>query len=92
MQEDFKEWFKDLLNLEIPAWTIPPFDVEVESACLDTFLKEEFINMTFNLKAKSMYTLKEIRWTKKAVVKYPKHYVTAETTLLAFLSLYMVES
>ena len=35
-------------------------DVEVESANLDTFLKEEFIEMSFNLKTKSMYTFKGI--------------------------------
>ena len=29
--------------MEIPEWIIPPFDVEVESPNLDTFLKEEFI-------------------------------------------------
>ena len=35
-------------------------DIEVESANLDTFLKEEFDEMTFDLKAKFMYTFKEI--------------------------------
>ena len=35
-------------------------DVEVESANLDTFLKVEIIEMTFNLEAKSMYTFKGI--------------------------------
>ena len=33
--------------------------VEVESAHLDTFLKIELIEMTFNLEAKSIYTFKE---------------------------------
>ena len=35
MKEDFKAWFKYLLNMEIPEWIISPFDVEVESANLD---------------------------------------------------------
>ena len=32
----------------------------VESANLDTFLNEEFIEMTFDLEAKSMYTFRRI--------------------------------
>ena len=44
MQEGFRARFKDLLNIEIPEWIIRPFDVEVESTNLDTFLKEDFIN------------------------------------------------
>ena len=35
-------------------------NVEVESANLDTFLKEEFIEMIFNLEMKSMHTFKRI--------------------------------
>ena len=34
--------------------------VEVESGNLVTFLKEEFIEMTFDLKVKFMYTFKGI--------------------------------
>ena len=55
MPEKFKAWFKDLLNMEIPEWIISPFDVPAESTNLDTFFKE-FIKMTFNLEAKSIYT------------------------------------
>ena len=54
MEEDFKAQFMDLLNIEIPEWIISPFDIEVESANLDTFLKE-FIEMPFNLEVNSMY-------------------------------------
>ena len=53
-QKGFKALFKDLLNMKIPKWIISPFDVEVESSNFDIFLKEEFIEMTFNLKVKSM--------------------------------------
>ena len=60
LQEDFKVWFKDLLNIEIPEWIISSFDVEVESANLDIFLYEEFTEMTFDLEAKSLYTFKTI--------------------------------
>ena len=52
MQEDFKTEFKDILNMEIPEM-ISPFDAEVESENLDSFLKE-FTEMTFNLETKSM--------------------------------------
>ena len=38
LQEDFINQFKDIINLEIPKWIICLFDVEVESANLDTFL------------------------------------------------------
>ena len=54
--KDFKARFKDQ-NKEIPERIIFPFHIEVESANLDTFLKE-FIELTFNLEAKSMPTLK----------------------------------
>ena len=37
---------------------ISPFDVEVESSNLDTFLKEEFTEMTFNFGTKSMFKFK----------------------------------
>ena len=49
LHENFKDWFNDLLNMEIPEWIIYSFDVEEESANLETFLKEEFIEMTFDL-------------------------------------------
>ena len=35
-------------------------DVKVKMANLENFLKEEFIDMTFDLKAKSMYIFKGI--------------------------------
>ena len=60
LKDDFKAQFKDLLNTEIPEWIIFPFLVELENANSVTFLKEELIEMTFNLKAKSMYTCKGI--------------------------------
>ena len=62
LQEDSKVWYKDLLNMEIPEWIISRFDVKVKSANLDTILKEEFNEMIFNLKVKSVYTFKEIEY------------------------------
>ena len=56
LQEDFKTWFKDLLNMEIPEWIIFLFGVEAESAYLDTSFKEEFTEKSFNLEVKTMYT------------------------------------
>ena len=53
LQEDFKAWFKDLLNMEIPEWIISLLDVEVKSANLYNFLNE-FIQMTFDLESKCM--------------------------------------
>ena len=50
LQANFKALFKELLNMEIPEWIISPFNVEVESANLDILLKEEFIEVTFDLK------------------------------------------
>ena len=35
-------------------------NVEIESANLDTFIKKEFIEMTFNLEVKSINTFKGI--------------------------------
>ena len=48
--------------MKIPEWIISPFDVEVESANLKTFLKEKIIEMTSDLEEKSMYTFKGIRY------------------------------
>ena len=59
-KEDFKAQFKDLLNMEISEYIISLFDVEVKSANLDIFLKEEFIEMTFDPEVKSMYTYEGI--------------------------------
>ncbi len=47
--------------MTIPKWIISPFDIEVESANLDTFLKE-FIEKIFNLELKSIYTFKGIEY------------------------------
>ena len=58
-QEDFKAWFKDLLNLNIPKWIVSPFGVELESINWKTFLKE-FIETTFDIEAKAIYTFKGI--------------------------------
>ena len=60
LREGFKDRFKDLLTMEISEWIISSFDVEVGSANLDPFLQEEFIEITFDLKAKSIYTLVEV--------------------------------
>ena len=46
--------------MEIHELIISPLDVKVESANVDTFLKEEFIEMTFDHKEKFFYTFKEI--------------------------------
>ena len=43
-QENFKTWFKDLLNMEIPEWIISTFDIEMENANLDIFLKECWVS------------------------------------------------
>ena len=80
MLEDIKAWFKDLLNMEIPEWIISPFDVEVENANWNTFLNKEFIEVTFDLKAKE---LDITGWTKKNE-KYPKLCETVELILFAF--------
>ena len=69
-QEYFKVKFKDLLNMEIPEWIISPFDVEVEKANLDTFLSEEFIEMTFDLRAKSKHIFKRIGYSQINKKKY----------------------
>ena len=95
MQEDFKVPFKDLLNMEILERIISSFDAEVRRANLDTFLNEEFIEMTFDHEVKSMYTFKEIGYywmNKETVGKYPKLSVTVEYILLACPSSNMVES
>ena len=42
--------------MKIPEWIIFPFDVQVESVNLDTFLEEGFIEMIFDLEVKSMNT------------------------------------
>ena len=59
-------------------------NVEVESTNLVTFLKEEFIRMTFDLEAKSTYTFKGIGYcwrNKKTETKYPKLCATVEPLL-----------
>ena len=74
MQENFKDWFKELI--------IFSFYVEVESENLDTFLKEEFIEITLDLEVNE----------KKLWQKYPKPCATVEHILPAFPSSYTVES
>ena len=54
MQENFRDWFKDLLIMEIPELIISPFDIQLENANVNTFPKEEFIEMSFDLEAKSI--------------------------------------
>ena len=80
----------------ILEWIISPFDVEGECANLDTFLKEEFIEMTFNHEGKSIYSFKRIgyNWMNKKIpaAKYPKLCAMVEPILLTFSSLYMVQS
>ena len=69
-------------------------DVEVESANLDIFLKDEFIEMTFDLKSKSVHTFKGISyyWIKeKFVAKYPNFCANVEPILLAFPGLYTAD-
>ena len=70
--------------------------VRMKTANLDTFLKEEFIEMSFDLEAKSVYTFKGIEYywinEKKNVTKYPKLCATLELVLQAFPSSYMTES
>ena len=72
-------------------WTVD----KVERASLDTFIKKEFIEMTFNLEAKSVYIFKGIgyyRMNERTVAKYSKLCATFKLTLLDFPSLYIVES
>ena len=64
LQENLKAWFKDLVSMKISVWIISSFDVEVESTNLDTFLKEESVEMTFDLDTKSIYMLGVTEWTK----------------------------
>ena len=48
-------------------------DVEVESANLDTFLRKKFIEITFDVEVKSMYTFRGIGYyemNEKTVAKY----------------------
>ena len=87
--EDFKARFKDLLNMEIHEWIISPFDVEVKSVNSDNLLKEEFIEMTFYLEPKFMYTFKGIGnyWIhEKSVAEHSKFCATVEVILLVFPS------
>ena len=80
--------------MEIPEWIISPFEVEVGSANLDNFLKEEFIEIDFASRSKAMYTFKGIGYywmNEKSVAEHPKLCETIEAILLAFSSWYMIE-
>ena len=48
--------------MEILEWIIFLFQVDVESANLETILWEEFIEMTFDLETKSLYTFQGIEY------------------------------
>ena len=70
-------------------------NAEVESANLDTFLKEEFIEMTFNFEVKFIYILDIGHWIlldEPKKKKKNKLCVTIEAILFTFPSLYMVKS
>ena len=73
---------KDLLDIKITESIIFSFHVKVKSANLDTFLKE-FIEMIFNLEAKSMRIFKGIGfyWNNE---KYPQLCTAVEPILLTF--------
>ena len=56
----------------------------MESENLDSFLKEEFTEMTFDFDPKSMYTFERIGYywmNEKNVTKYPKPCATVELSL-----------
>ena len=47
-KENFKGQFRDL-RMKIPKWIISPVDTAVESINVYTFLKEEFVEMIFDI-------------------------------------------
>ena len=59
LQGNVRAWFKDILNMEICEWIILPFDTEMESVNLDSFLNEKFMGTVFDQEAKFMYTFIE---------------------------------
>ena len=83
----------DHLNERTIWLRMSPFDVEVKSANLDTFLKDQFIEVTFDFEIKSILIFIGIEWKNdKTVPNYSKICTTVEFTLLAFQSLYTVIS
>ena len=60
LYEYFKARFKDLIWMEIREEIISPFDIEVERENLNSFLKVEYIEITFDLQEKPMHTFKII--------------------------------
>ncbi len=77
--------------MKLLEWIISPF---TESANCDTFLKKEFIEMSFDFDTKSMSALKRIGyfWTKeKTVTKYTILYAIVVFILVAFPNSYMVK-
>ena len=97
LQENFKARFNDLFHVEMLELIISSFDIEMESGNLDTFLKEEFIEINFDLEAKSLHLkslhLKELDitgWTEK-LAKSSKLSSCVEPILLAFQSSYIEE-
>ena len=68
----------------------------MKSQNVGSFLKEEFIEMTFDLEMKSLYTLKAIVYycmnLKKKKKTRAKYTELCTTILLIFPSLYMIES
>ena len=92
---DFKAQFKDLLHMKIPEWIISSIDVEVENGNLDTFLKEDFTEMTFDLETKSIYTFKGWGYdcmNEKNCGKIAQAFCDYWAHFTSFLNLYVVES
>ena len=56
--KDFIDRFKYLLNREIPEWIISLFHVEAERENLEAFIKEEFIEIIFDLEVKYVHSFK----------------------------------
>ena len=60
--------------MEFAKWIFSLFDVEGESANLDTFRSEEFTEITFDREGKSVYTFKVIGYYWMKVKNFSKIY------------------
>jgi len=81
--------------MKVPEWILTSFDDEIRNADIDSYLEEEFIDMTVDLETRALFSRKGLREfciNENNVTKYPSFLQYSEPFLLAFPNSYMVEA
>jgi len=61
--------------MKVPEWILTSFDDEIRNADIDSYLEEEFIDMTVDLETRALFSRKGLREfciNENNVTKYPQ--------------------